>query len=415
MNHSALLLRGPSRLVLLAVVAVATTAAQAETSSPTDKAQPPEDYDAETERHSRFWERALFPNRELYDRRISDVFRLFKGRSQDRRKVIETLLRDTARLSPTDPRAYWYLSVLKQDDEDWESCAKLRQIAYAHDPNFAPPRKLSREPRDLHLGLALCLIHSGHHERALSLLKRRIKRGKSFPHLHHLIGQAYMALGRLEEATASLKLAASSLRTTAARIGLAVAYDRDEQLSKSRETIQSAVRGYRSFRSPDSFVDVAPAEDRYYYAALVRSHTREPEAAIIYLRHFLHQHGSGPWARRARDHIEHLTPTSMTQLTQRGSTVPQAAADAALHAIVPQLRECMKPAPNVLLRVQLTRHNPPNGSSPSVTVTTQHKFQTDSTVHTGAVQCVARVTRQMTLPLPKSGLSTISFYVISHD
>ena len=78
-----------------------------------------------------------------------------------------------------------------------------------------------------------------------------------------------MAMGRLDEAIARYALAESIDRSDQAplhALGLAIAYDRDGQGTKSREAVARALAadpGLRLFQSDEVFF--VPDADRHYY------------------------------------------------------------------------------------------------------------------------------------------------------
>lgn len=122
--------------------------------------------------------------------------------------------------------------------------------------------------------------------------------------------EALMALGKLDEAIRRYAQAESIDRTDQASLhalGLAVAYDRDGQLQKSREALQRALAadpGLRTFQSDDVFF--VPEGDRYYYWGLLNEEFGNRDEAIKAFRDFVTEVPRSRYAVRARAHIDDL-------------------------------------------------------------------------------------------------------------
>lgn len=122
--------------------------------------------------------------------------------------------------------------------------------------------------------------------------------------------EALMALGRLDEAIARYAQAESIDRSDQAALhalGLAVSYDRDGQIQKSREALGRAIAadpGLRTFQSEDVFF--VPEGDRHYYWGLLHEEFGNRDEAIHAFRDFLADVPHSRYAARARSHIDDL-------------------------------------------------------------------------------------------------------------
>ena len=121
--------------------------------------------------------------------------------------------------------------------------------------------------------------------------------------------ESLMALGRIEEAIARYRQALHSDRDPLLRWGLAVALDRDEQMSRSSVELRTALgsdgAGMRHLTRAGVFF--VPEGDLFYYLALgYRALGRGSEAKANFER-FLRRQPTSLWRHRARAHLEALT------------------------------------------------------------------------------------------------------------
>ena len=84
------------------------------------------DFDADAEQHSRFWERAVHPNRDLYESRVKRAQQFIARGDKQSMKEAAALLADAIDLEPEDPRAYWELGLLYEKQRKWKRCADTR-------------------------------------------------------------------------------------------------------------------------------------------------------------------------------------------------------------------------------------------------------------------------------------------------
>lgn len=340
------------------------------------------DIDEDGETASLFWDRAIYPHRQLYESRVKRAEAFLQKLDEQSQTQAEALLRGAIQLAPDEPRAYWYLGVMAFEAGDWKECARLRTTVARLEPDFEPPKLANNRGGaiNLDLGLGQCLALDGDYEGALRRYKRMLSRGDAFVaassyQVRWRMGEAYMALGRLDEAIASLKEARRLSRSEFVILyALAAAYDRNEQIAPTRELLLEARvrdRGFASLRRAG--VHIAPPEDAIYYRALaeafvppmgsstgMRRGTNSPDdraRALARFRHFLGQHGDGPWSRRARHHIEVLSrePLSTANIIQTGGAqLDEAKTIAAIEAGNSALQACVAATPTVAYTVAIT-------------------------------------------------------------
>ena len=179
--------------------------------------------------------------------------------------------------------------------------------------------------------------------------------------VHQRIGEASMALGRLDEAIEAFAQAVR-LRPSdspAAQLGLAVAYDRDEDGAHAREAMAAALS---NDPRPDRVVPTnaiwIPVHDGSYYWGLAYLHASDAGRALFHFRRYLAAAGESPWAARARVHLEEAQAGAIAgrDLKLSGSATFDAGKTAA--AVVrgdAAFQACLAATPDLLLTVNITR------------------------------------------------------------
>lgn len=399
---------------LLAVAVVCALAAPAAAIPPWLEPEP-EDFDHAEEHASEFWERTLHPNRELYDNRVERARRLLSSsREAARETEAEALLGDAIGLEPDNPTAYWILSELRERQERWTECARLRRQVAAIEPDFQPGGRSAGKGYALDYGLALCASREGDHDTAIARYKRILRRGlgSSDYKLHWRLGESYMAVGRLGDAIVALEESHKSYAgSSRVMFALAVAYDRDDQTARSREHLAAALSrdpGLSKLTSSHVDASYTPAEDRYYYEALGYAGKGEYEHALVRFRHYLDATGEGPWAARVRYHLEALAsePISAERIQIAGAHgVDIASLERELKDARGTLDACMQSVPGVLLRVQVTtlaRSADAGEVEPGIRSTVLYTFGADREDTAAAITCVEKVVDGMQMPRPSA-------------
>jgi len=126
--------------------------------------------------------------------------------------------------------------------------------------------------------------------------------------LHANAAESLMAVGRLDEAIQRyVDSVALYPGYKLAWWGLAVAYDRDEQISKARDALQKAMSGDSAMTGlTQKDVFFVPAGDIHYYFAIGHESRGDGPAAKKSWQQFLQELPRSPWAFRARDHLAAL-------------------------------------------------------------------------------------------------------------
>jgi len=162
--------------------------------------------------------------------------------------------------------------------------------------------------------------------------------------LHYDLGDDLMALGRLGEAIDEYRRATRiNPSEVMPRLALAVALDRDEQTGESQNELRAVLRVDPFLRKLYSGKYVfVPYADAHYYVALVEQVRGHFAAARAELRAFLAALPDGPYAARAREHLERVAGVDVRELNY-GTGVDAAHAAAALAPLVPELEQCLPP------------------------------------------------------------------------
>ena len=434
--------------------------------------RPWEDPDAEDrddeQRTSRFWDRSLHPDRDRFRIELAEGARMLASRRpEDQKRAVEVLQRAVA-LEPDDPRGLMLLGHAHYLQRQWSECAAAYQKLANVDPHLTalpalkmPGVQILGTPGLLDVALGQCLSLAGDHIGAIHRLRRALTMGGKDQHVWQLsaelpwrLGEAYMAVGRLEEAIGQLRRAAelqSSLsrpqpgREPLIMYALAAAYDRDEQLGKARELLQMlATRdGGRTLGRPD--LKLSPPEEALYYQALVLATPRpvgertgpalQPDKSLALFRRYLELHGNGQWARRAHAHIDQLRgePLSSARLQQTGTaTVDTRQAMALVTRADETLQKCVKDVPAALFEVTadmvvtggrkrkdkepdvvVMGRPTPRGPGVNATVLLSHGAEADKLA--AAVQCLDTAAQAIKFPPPRGAsgeYASLSFPVV---
>lgn len=122
---------------------------------------------------------------------------------------------------------------------------------------------------------------------------------------HANAAEALMALGRLDEAIQRYRSALAYGSSPLTYWGLAVALDRDEQVSRAMDAVKLAMRaGMRTLTLPSVFF--IPKGDVHYYFALGHLSEGKLDKAREAFQRFLQEVPKSQWAFRARAHLAEL-------------------------------------------------------------------------------------------------------------
>jgi tetratricopeptide (TPR) repeat protein len=411
------------RALLLALVAAGAGRAAAEAPPPVDLDLPP-DFDDESEQKSDFWEKALEPSKQKYEELIAKAVELVKQSDKASRDLATTYLRDAVKLAPDRPLAHMWLGRVEGQNGNHAACAQEIARALDADPKFIPPSNPYLEGDVAgaewagRYELALCRAQSADYEGAIDGLRRILAGGGAAEaaagYVHWHLGESYMALGRLDEALASLQQAYRLLPYAAnISFALAVAYDRDEEPTQSRDALSRALE--REPRvSTSSLLSSSriwiPADDQHYYLGLAYLGAGEAPRALYHLRRYISTTGEGMWTARARAHLETAQAGAVAgkDLAIRGSaTLDDGKAAAAIGKLDGDLQACVARLPDLLLSVALTRVVPgadqkgdstPRPAGVRVLVLEQNNLKSDALK--AATTCAETAAAKIALPKP---------------
>jgi tetratricopeptide (TPR) repeat protein len=276
------------------------------------------------------------------------------------------LLEEAIALDGGRPRAFYLLGVARYRERAWPACAAALRETRRLDPDFLPDDDDAGARVGVDDMLGLCLALAGRFDDAIAHYQRMLAAPSTraaLDGLHLNLADCYLAQGRLDEAIAQLQAGLSlAPRRGLLWFGLAVAYDRDERVSRAREAMLRALEldpQLRELESPNTFF--MPPEDAAYYhglahqAAAVADPPRRA-AAIAHFRRFVALAPPGPWSERAARHLAELGSSS---LALRDVAVhPHEPADAAavaqkLAAALPDLQRCLEGHPHLAVRLTL--------------------------------------------------------------
>lgn len=229
------------------------------------------------------------------------------------------LLYKALQLEPTDVEARVWLG-------EWLSRPELGNTALAQ-----AVRELQRARQDDGTGswdfeiatqLGIVLSHLGRfieavaeYDRALRLLPGEPD-SLLFPSRHQQAtllsnsAEALMAMGKIEQAIRRYHQAEqidTGDQGALHALGLAIAYDRDGQVQKSREALSRSLAadpGLRIYQGDEVFF--VPDGDRYYYDGLIAESLGNRDEALRAFRQFVGELPKSRYVARAREHIEDL-------------------------------------------------------------------------------------------------------------
>lgn len=377
------------------------------------------DYDQEREEFSEFWERAITPNRELYDQLVAQARALSFESSREAHERAKRILADAIKLEPDKPDALWELGLLHKRRDAWKECAAALEKLFALEPSFRPK---GGTPWAFDVELGTCHAQAKNYQRAIRFYKRVLARGESRSVVHRLIGESYMALGQLRRAIeyfhTARRIEGSS--SHAANFALAVAYDRDERAASADKYLDQALQSDPTLSRLAARTDFIPEADRYYYLGL-GYRNKNAAWSLIYFRHYLDQAPGSVWRSRANYHAGLLEQALRRELPirLRGSAkADEGRIRAAIAKRGKALAECTRGAPELLLRVKLKHLTGAagRGTRAGVTVLVDYAFAQQTATVERVVGCVDQVAAEIDLPRLKGATGSylgVEFPVIS--
>ena len=414
---------------LLALLAVPSGAL----AQPHEPAPPEADFDDKDGEKSDFWERALEPSAREYDGLVERAVVLMREGDKESLKQASGMLTDAVQLLPDRPIAHLWRGRLAEREGDYTACAQSIAKALDIDPEMEAPGGSEPAEWAAHYELAVCRARAGKFEAAIEGLRRIQGRAQGQHALvYQRLGECYMALGRLDEAVESFR---QGLRLSpySSDIGfaLAVAHDRDEDAAQARDALSLALTRDPRGSSLAGINRVwIPPHDAHYYQGLAALGADDGPRAVLHLRRYLAAAGETSWAPRARVRYEEALGGAVAGkgLEVRGSaTLDQARTAAVVARADGALQACMRKAPDLLLRVSITKVLPSKGKQPAgvttssstrpgVRVLLQEQSGTKPTDVRGVVACAEAAARKIAVAKPTGApgtYATIEFNVIA--
>jgi tetratricopeptide (TPR) repeat protein len=252
------------------------------------------------------WDDVAHPNRPECIKIANDARRIAVIRNSGEREYALTLVVRGLRHCPKDVEVLALIGDLHLRLGDVIGARTVLEQARALSP--------AGEDRDPLLSLTLGRVRSltGDLEAGLSELRRAEAIGglRDPWRVPREMGDNLMALGRLSEAIFAYRRAVRlGPHATIARFALAVALDRDGQIDVSRNELSVALaRDHRlqSLSNPE-WPFVPPGDQHYYLALAQRARGRHVEAGQA-LAEFLKFVPDSPYAARARELLQSLSP-----------------------------------------------------------------------------------------------------------
>lgn len=289
---------------------------------------------------STFWQGILDPNAQEVARLVTEG-RILRDQVaqnyvephlvQQRLQVLADALarfERAASLSPRDPKVARECGITALDAGDHAKAVQW----------FLTFREIVGDERDFTVSynLAEAYVHLGRFEEARRVLERALPDAAGLDRNRGLVlfGYVHMAAGRLEDAIDAYQRALTAGPSPygwgpdhLALLGLAVAYDRDEQISRAREVLDQARQLDPTFNvlvytyalssalppSQRHSLVFSPPSDRHYWLALAyEAQGRLPEAASEWRAYV--ESVDPAYKHRAEEHLKEIRAT----LAQRG-------------------------------------------------------------------------------------------------
>lgn len=378
----------------------------------------PEDPDKKRESLSSFWEQALHPEERRYNQLMVKAEKVLERGGPDSETKAQTLLVRAVQHKPHAPHAHWQLATL---------CARRYRRKAATDAKAANPianeckahfldvyEKSPTFDFDLIPSIARFAAAGGDYETAEDFIFRMLNRtGTLKPKWYQLLGQVYMALGRLEEAVSSFEkvLSLSSPYNAEANFALAVALERAGQEEASKDKLQRALKRDPVFRNlTANSKHFIPAADRDYYLALLHRTKENQASALFHLRRYIARATPGPWATWAKKKMSQRRSFRISETVKVTGTaiLPVRLATKAVRKHEEDLIECVEDVPISLFEVHVSQSSKTTKSKNGARVSVLEHFNYSKDRLGKAVSCLEKVAQRIKLPRPKGGIGTKS-------
>ncbi len=348
-------------LVVLMVVGTAHAQSKRYPADPVDK-------DQEKADKSALWDSATNPNQQPYRALVAQAKQSIEARTADGLADAVGVLTDAIKLMPKEPDAYRWRGEAQFWLTHWTDCAAdLRQAA-----QLKPADSDRRAATDLQLRLGNCQARGGKLADAERTLAEAAAAGTSTGEVLMRLGEVRIAMGKLDEAIASLSAALEvpDVQQAQTRFLLASAYDRARRPAEAVTEVRNAVR----YDSQLTLLDTPQlpfigAGEKNYLLGLGWAY-KEParaEYALIYFRQYLKEAPDSPWRKRAEEHLKELAGSKLPESIDRlagGAAVDLDTTAALIRKGMPAMRACMAKLPTSVINVKVTRSGPRSTPDP---------------------------------------------------
>jgi tetratricopeptide (TPR) repeat protein len=319
--------------------------------------------EAPTEDKDDFWGHTAHPHRARYAELLAQASAFLHANAAS---DAEALLVQAVKLDPDEPVGFYQLATVRFKQQRWSACADALFAVQRLRPAFTPQ---SPRPGDASVAdtLGLCLIRAGRLDEAVEHYRRVLGGGYGAmdpKDIHANLGICYQALGRLDEAVEEYTLAlAVDPKSVPTLVNLAVAYDRDEQSGRARDTMLRALGLNGSLDElKASYVFFVPPEDLHYAFGLGNQVASELDPlrrapAIMFFRRYVETVKTGPWIKRGRAHLAELGSPALGPGDIAVIPTDAPDRDAIVRAIVaagPELQRCLEADRGAAVRATLT-------------------------------------------------------------
>lgn len=402
----------------------------------------PQDFDADAEQYSKLWSGDLFPADAEYQELVGKAREMWTQRGENSFRQAIELLDKAVAMAPEQPLAHGWLAGIYARTGEWKRCAAALDKAAARDPSFVPPLTSQEPAYALDFERGMCHAMAGNYELAIARFKHIVSDGHDSPIARQRLGEAYMALGRLDDAIAAFEtLLKTRPYDPGLHFALAVAYDRDEQAAPAKAHVELGLKHDPRLTTLSQFQrSYFPPEDEHYYLGLGHAGDSQVMWAVFHFREYLQAAKEGPWAHRARQHLElMLEHTTGVDLVRRGTAdVDLERSRAAVTASDAAFQKCAKALPRVLFRVRVTTlaspgrparrkkaaaaededssavRGPRAGAKAMMDLTSEPEPDTETVKP--VIECIEQAASQLKLPRPTGASGTyasLEFHVIA--
>ncbi len=414
----------------------------------TARADKPKDWDDQQAEEDSYWSQVAYPNRARYRELVQEA-RILSANPQTAGNLqkAEELLREAITVEPKEPYAHFLLAEQLNSLRRYADCATEFVAVLDIDPDWRDPHDEKHGPAYIPFRAGFCLALAGRIEESITQYQKVVAvnfvglpgagaQAVTESTVRWNLGDSFHALGRLEEAIAEYERAIDigGKGEAVLRFALGVAYDRDEEIEKSRDAMLAGIKANPTLHNiADPNVIYLPPEDEDYYHGLAYKATYDEQRilgsrvrAIAYFRRYVATVGEQTWVPRAQQHLASLGSTALGE--RDIEIMPGDAGEKDKEKIIreivaagPDLQKCLAEYPYSVVRVTLTLAPPlPADKKGKKGVIPPPEIRPDDKVSTltlplapSAIGCAISRSKQLKLSVPSKGLTRITFDLIA--